>query len=151
MFSHQDVATETFNRCWTLLDQDQLDADQQRELERTAMASLYHWSVVGGAKEEAIGEWMVARVCVRLGFAEEAIRHAARAAEVVSEHGLGDYLVASTLEGLARAHALAGQLETATMLKEAAVRALDVISNEQDRALIERQIAEEPWFGVPAS
>ncbi len=146
--THREFAVSTYNGSWNLLDRAELSAEEQIELERMACASLYHWSVIGGAQELATGEWLLARVYIRLGFGHEALRHASMAAELASKNEVADYLKASTLEGLARAHAMMGIVDDAIALRGAAVSALDEIVDPEDRELIESQISEGPWFGI---
>jgi len=146
--TNREFAVSTFNGTWNLLDRAELSADEQIELERMACASLYHWSVIGGAQELAMGEWLLARVYIRLGYGHEALRHASIAAELASRNEVADYLKASTLEGLARAHAMMGIADDAISLRAAAVSALDEIADPEDRELIESQISEGPWFGI---
>ena len=148
MSSHEDFAKLTYNECWELLGREQLDQDEQRRLQRLSYASLYHWSQVGGPMEEAIGEWMVSRVHVRLGFSEAALTHAARAVEVVRESQLTGFVVASCFEGLARAHAMNGDEQLAIQFRRVAIAELDQIEDAEDRDLIQQQIADEPWFGI---
>jgi len=146
--SHREFAVSTFNGTWNLLDRAELSAEEQIELERMASASLYHWSIIGGPQELATGEWLLARVYIRLGFGHEALRHASMAAELASQNEVADYLKASTLEGLARAHAMMGIVDDAIALRATAVAALGEIADPEDRELIESQIEEGPWFGI---
>ena len=74
-----------------------------------AHASRYHWGVVGGPKELAIGEWQISRVYAVLRRPEPALYHAQRALEICEASEIGDFPLAYAYEALARAFAIAGK------------------------------------------
>ena len=74
-----------------------------------AHASRYHWSVVGGPEELAIGEWQISRVYAVLDRPEPSLYHGQRCLEICKASKLGDFPLAYAYEALARAFALAGK------------------------------------------
>jgi hypothetical protein len=139
---HRQVAGQTYNAAWTLLESDR-SAQQDRELLTLAFASRYHWAIVGGPAEAVISDWMVSRCCAAVGEPALAVRFAEAALA-----GLGDdapaWLRASVHEGMARACAAAGNTagrETHVVLAQQAI-ALE--TDAEDRALILAQIANLP-------
>lgn len=139
------LAVRLFNRTWELLESER-DAAADREALETAMASRLHWTGIGTDENLAAGDWLVGHVASRLGHAELALDFAAAAHERVatSREQLPAWLVASTLEGLARAHAVAGHDEERDAFAADARRVLEAVEDEEDREIVEGQLASIP-------
>ena len=56
---HRKMAAELFNSTWDLIAKKNRTKDEDDQMIHMAYASRYHWSVVGGPKEAAIGEWQI--------------------------------------------------------------------------------------------
>src|SRR5204862_2539706 len=83
-----------------------------------AHASRYHWGVVGGPEQLAIGEWQISRVYAALGRPEPSLYHAERCLEICEAHKVGYFPFAYAYEALARTFAIAGKSrERAACLK----------------------------------
>jgi hypothetical protein len=121
---------DLFNEVWRLLESRE---DDDRML-HAAHASRFHWGEAEECAPEnlARGEWQVARVYTVLGRAEPAIWHARRCLEQCEQNGIGDWDLAYAYESLARAHALAGDVE-AENWKAKARAAGDAIADPEDR------------------
>ena len=143
------LAVRLFGRVWTLLDTDR-DGAADLDLLAVAMASRLHWQAVGDAENHVVGDWMVAHVASRLGYADLALDFAAAAHERVtadsadSADPLPAWLLASTQEGLARAHSAAGHTEERDPWVLAARTTLAGVEDAEDRELIESQLADIP-------
>lgn len=138
------LAVGLFNHVWSLLEIAARTPDQDDEMIHAAHASRYHWGEVGEATQRAIGEWQVARVYSVLGRAEPAVHHARRCLQLVEEHHVEAWLLASAFEGLARAHAVAGDREAAEEWKARAVAAAAGIEEPEERQVVEGDIATLP-------
>lgn len=143
------LATRLFNRTWELLDGERDEAGD-RELLATAMASRLHWQGIGTDENLAAGDWLVSHVASRLGHAALALDFAVAAHERVSTSGerLPAWLVASTLEGLARAHAVAGHDEERDAFAADARRVLEAVEDDEDREIVEGQLATVPGLSL---
>jgi hypothetical protein len=139
------LAVRLFNRTWELLDAKR-DEAVDREVLATAMASRLHWQGVGTDDNLAVGDWLVAHVASRLGLADLALDFAAAAHEraTTSSQEMPAWLVASTLEGLARAHAVAGHQEERDAFAADARRVLEAVDDDEDREIVESQLATVP-------
>lgn len=107
-----------------------------------AATSLNLWRKVGTAKNISIGCWLYSRALSKAGaamLALEAIRESLQASQELEAPE--DWLVASALEGYARALKCAGSPEFQGAL-DSALRAIDAIKDEADRQLIAGQIAD---------
>ena len=132
---------ELFNATWELLGS---RADDDRML-HMAHASRFHWGQAPECKPEnlARGEWLVSRVYSVLGRAEPAIWHARRCLDYCEENGIGDWDLAYAYEALARAHAVAGDAESADW-KAKARAAADEIAEAEDREHFDEDYATLP-------
>ena len=144
------LAVRLFNRTWELLDSER-DAAGDREVLATAMASRLLWQGVGTDENLAAGDWLVSHVASRLGHGDLALDFAAAAHERVSTSNeqLPPWLVASTLEGLARAHAVAGHDEERDAFAADARSVLEAVDDDEDREIVEGQLATVPGLAQP--
>src|SRR6266699_554760 len=106
---HRQMAAELFNGTWKLLSKKRRTKEETNTMIHMAHASRYHWGVVGGPKELAIGEWQISRVYAVLRRPEPALYHAQRALEICEASEIGDFPLAYAYEALARAFAIAGK------------------------------------------
>lgn len=143
---HRKLAVDLFNMCWAIMGQESRTQEDNDRLERAAMASLYHWSIVGDATNASIGEWMASRVHIVLGNREEALRHAERCMEVTNAADLKDFYLAFAYEARARAHAQLGNSEICRADQLAAVS--EPIEEEEDKKIFESDFFGGNWFGL---
>ncbi len=138
------LASQLFNRCWELLEQDELSADDEVELLTSALTSRFHWLLAGGPDKWIISDWMVARAAGVTGSSDVALRFALRAYEAARASETPDWLVASSAEGVARAYAVAGNAEEFAKWAALARRLIEVIVDPENKVLIEGQLADIP-------
>ena len=144
------LAVRLFNRTWELLESSR-NAAAERELLATALASRLHWQDVGTDENLAAGDWLVAHVASHLGYADLALDFAAAAHEraTTADPPVELWLVASTQEGMARAHAVAGHDQERDQWAADARATLDGVDDDEDRELIESQLATVPGLTRP--
>lgn len=140
------LAVRLFNHTWELLEASTRGPAEDRAMLAAALASRLHWQGIGTAENEAAGDWLVAHVASHLGYADLALDFASAAHEtaVGADPPVPAWLVASTLEGLARAHACAGHETERDRYAADTRRALESVDDEQDRALVAGQLAAIP-------
>jgi DNA-binding transcriptional MerR regulator len=136
--SHKELGSALFNHVWTLLEATDRTRAQDDEMIHAAHASRFHWARAEGTGpvNHARGEWQCSRVYAVLGRAEPALWHAERCREILEGSGIGDFDIAAAYEALARAHAVAGDPETAGRWRAKATAALDGIADPDDREII---------------
>ena len=139
---HRRLGVDLFNHTWTLLDKSERTPGEDDEMLHAAHASAYHWSRVGAPENFARSEWQVSRVNAVLGRAEAAVHHAQRSLDHCREHGIGDWDLAFAYEALARAHKVAGDEGDYRRYLEFARAAATRIAEDEDRELLERDLAE---------
>jgi hypothetical protein len=138
------LAVRLFNRTWELLEQPDRDPAGDRVMLATAMASRLHWDGIGTEENLAAGDWLVAHIASHLGYADLALDFAAAAHELAAGADVPRWLLASTQEGLARAHAVAGHAGERDRWAAEARSTLEGVDDAEDRELIESQLATVP-------
>jgi DNA-binding transcriptional MerR regulator len=145
---HRRLGIDLFNHVWTLIETPDRTPEQTDEMIHAAHASRYHWSQAGTLANLARGEWQVSRVYSTLGRGEPALWHARRAVELAEAAAAAgaadDWDVPAALEGLARAHAVAGEVEAGAAARDRARAALAAVEDAGDRELIEQDLATLP-------
>ncbi|MEO8330123.1 MAG: hypothetical protein ABI586_08970, partial [Candidatus Nanopelagicales bacterium] len=102
------MAVQAFNQAWDLIDKQDRTAEEDRQLLLLACASRQLWDDIGEPMQLVTGDWQVAHVAALLGYTSLSLEFATAAFERASSSEVPLWLLASTCEGLARAHAVAG-------------------------------------------
>jgi len=139
--TQRDLAVAMFNRTWELIDTADRTAELDREMLTSAAASRALWADIGGPEQLAVGDWQVAHVASLLGHKQIALDFASAAYRRASAADVPRWLVASTCEGLARAHATAGHHVERDEWVRRARAILTEVDDPDDRDLIESQLA----------
>src|SRR5437899_7309713 len=132
---HRKMAAHLFNSTWVLLEKQSRSKKDSNTMIHMAHASRYHWGVVGGPKELAIGEWQISRVYAVVRRPEPSLYHAERCLEICKAHGVGDFPLAYAYEALARAFAIAGKSRERAACLKLAKAAGERIRDDDDRTL----------------
>ncbi len=138
------LASRLFNEVWTLLEREERTPAEADLMVHTAHASRFHWEAVGTEQHRAIGEWQVSRVYATLGRSEPALHHAHASVAHAAAEGVEPWVAASAQEGLARALAVAGDLEAARSAREVAQALADAIDDPEDREIVVADIDSLP-------
>ena len=151
---HRWLGVHLNNEAWNVIDQWESESDDQLRRNEEALyrayASVYHWMQVGSPINQGRGEHLVSRTAVLVGFPELAIRHASRYLELIDAHPdlAEDWDHAYAHEAMARALAMAGEMELARIERAKAEHLCSLIAEEQDRAVVAAELARKPWFGL---
>lgn len=130
------LAVDLFNGVWQLLEKEDRSPAEDDRMLHMAHASRFHWESAGTAVHLVRGEWQCSRVYAVLGRAEPALHHAQRVLDLCRDNGIGDWDLAFGYEALARAQAVAGNLEAAHAATEQALAAAEDIADPDDRSLV---------------
>ena len=140
---HRRCAAEANNRAWELSEQTRSAAEDQ-EMLNAAHASAWHWAKVGTELNRMRSTMLLAEVHALLGMGQSALAHA----EEMRAYFLGaqppDWEIAFVHVVHAHAASVAGETEKHRNSYVLAVAALENISNEE-----ERRIVEKTFLGVP--
>lgn len=148
--THRTIAVEANNSVWEILGKPVAEIDEfgAEEMTQRAYAAAYHWARAEGSTvaNEARAEWLLSRVWAVRGNGALALSHARRCMEACERGSLLDFDLAYAHESLARAQACLGNREAAQQHRAAA--AAVPIGDDEDRAVVESDLAAEPWFGL---
>ena len=136
---HRAIAISTYGDCWDLLESVR-SAEEDRNLMTLAFTSRYHWLKAGGPTEWVISDWMVSRCAAAVGEGSLSVTFAKSALAGVADDSPA-WLRASMYEGMARACVAIGDLEGKVQHIAQARRELESEESQEDRQLIESQIA----------
>lgn len=137
---HRKMASDLFNGVWALLEKEERTCAETDRMIHAAHASRFHWEFGGSPVNLAIGEWQCARVHAVVRQPDAAIYHGLRYLELAEDYDLGAFHVAYAHEALARAYLLTDKEKAARHL-ERARGALEQIVDEEERALVEKELA----------
>lgn len=148
--AHREFAKQSNRKAWDLLMLEDRSPVEEQEMLKAVYASAYHWGFVGIPLNHQRAEWMLAHVHTVLGNAQAALTHAARCYELTeaNKHLMKDFDLAYAAEGLARAHALAGNQAEAKRYKEQARKLGDQIQDAEDKEIFDGDLKGGEWFGV---
>jgi DNA-binding transcriptional MerR regulator len=135
------LAGELFNYVWTLLEKEDRTERETELMVAAAYASRFFWEEPGDAVRHVRGEWQISRACAVAEMAEAALRHGHRCLALCEEHGIADFDLAYAYEALARAHAVAGDDQSAKQYADQARAAAELISDQEDRELVDSDLA----------
>jgi hypothetical protein len=147
---HETLAKQINGEIWSLLDKPDRSEEDDERLVLAAHASYYHWLHAGTSVHRQRGEWMLAHVHTVLGR-ESAARHHARRCLAFTEAFAGemkDFDVAYAYEAMARAAALAEDVDTARRYLPLAEAQGARIADEEDRTIFLGDLRRGPWFDV---
>ena len=150
---HRRQAVDANNSTWELLDGRSLVGDDLDQLLERAYAAAHHWRRAEGSGpvNRARASWLLSRAHAVAGHGELALHHAERCAEHTADAGdeAADFDHAFQHEARARALACLGRMDEARAARDQAVST--PIADDQDREIVEGDLASEPWFGLDAS
>ena len=127
-----------FSETWDLMEKDDRTQEDDDLMLHTTHASALHWSRAEGVKPEnsARSQWQVSRVNAVLRLPDACLHHAQRCLDICLANGVGDWDIAFAYEALARAHAVAGDMEAARAMTERALEAVEQIVEDDDRKIV---------------
>jgi hypothetical protein len=130
---HKELAVELFNQVWDLLEREDRTVEEDDRMVHAAHASRFHWGEIGTPLEFERGEWQVSRVYAVLSRPHGALYHGQRCLEICQANAIGDFDIAFAYEALARAHAVAGNVEKSWEYVALAQQAAGQIADEGNR------------------
>lgn len=139
---HKTFAVNLFNLVWDLLDKEDRTPDEDDRMLHAAHASRFHWGEIGTPLEFERGEWQISRVYAVLHRPQAALHHAQRCLEICQANEIGDFDLAFAYEALARAHAVAGDVDKGKAYLAQAEKAGANIEDENTREYVFSELAD---------
>ena len=147
---HRKLAIEANNSTWELLDREPSSLSEQdiEEMTRRAYAAAYHWTRAENATvvNEIRASWLIAKVWIHQSRGDVALDISDRCIELCLANNIADFDLAYVYETKARSLACLGDIGGA---REAKQRAQQIdIADDEDRKLVQADLAKGPWFGL---
>jgi hypothetical protein len=148
--AHVLFAKRLNGEVWQLLENPDRTIEDNERMVAAAFASYYHWLHAGDEVNQQRGEWMIARVYTVLDNAQMAVTHASRCLDLTESYKekMADFDVAFAYEGIARAHALAGEQDVAKEFMRLAEKAGEEIADSEDKEIFMGDFHGGNWYGL---
>ena len=148
--AHKAFAITLNGIVWRLLEKNDRSQLEDDELLYAAHACSYHWLQVGTGVHQQRGEYLISKVYISLNRPIPALHHAKRCLDLTEQHKdeMKDFDIAYAYEGLARAHAINGQIEQARDYYGLARKSGDAIKDDEDKSIFDGDFASGDWFGI---
>ena len=133
--AHKYFSANCFNKAWDLIDKTDRTPEEDEQMIRLSLASQYHWTQRDdySATSASIGYWQTSRIYALLDQAENARRYGQLCLEASRAEDVGPFFLGYAYEALARAEAVAGDMEKSAEYIAAAKSAADKIDKAEDR------------------
>jgi tetratricopeptide (TPR) repeat protein len=143
-----EFAKSIYNGIWDLLSKTNRSSSDNEDMLLSAYASLYHWKQVGTEVNLQRGYWMTARVNQTLGYSHQALEWALKCHKITQENlvVMKDFDLAYAEEGLARAYALAGDLQKAEKHYKLASDLGNKIQDPDDQKIFLSDLQGGNWY-----
>jgi hypothetical protein len=139
---HQRTKARCFNDAWEYLEKRDRAAPEDLRMITLAHTARFHAGLEGTAWSEAVGDWQISRVYAAMHEPSLALAFAQSCVELCEKNGLAD-LLCTAFEAMARAHAVGGNVRSATKFIAKARQQLEGSSvDAEDRAIFRGQIRE---------
>lgn len=111
--AHRYFSAECFNRAWDLIENPDRTPQENEEMIRLAMASLYHWTQREDCTPTnySISYWQLSRIYSLLNQVDNARHYGEICLETSQGEGILPFYLGYAYEALARAEAIAGDAE----------------------------------------
>ena len=142
---HKQVAKETNNGIWPVLDKEDPTQGELENALHMAHASRYHWSKVGTAVNLVRAEYMISRVYSAMNRSEPALYHANRGLEIAedaekTDSNFKDWDMPFVYEALTKAHAAAGNKSDCKTYMDKAQKLIDGLSDPEDKKICQGEL-----------
>jgi len=133
--AQEKLAKSIYNGLWELLEKEDRTPSEDEDLLLGAYSSLYYWKQVGTTVNLQRGYWMISRVHLTLENKDDALAWALKCLALTEKNTekMEDFDLAFAQESLARAYALAGDLERAKNHYRQAVALGEKIQDPEDK------------------
>jgi hypothetical protein len=132
---HRRFAVECNNLCWELTTKAR-SAEEDVEMLNAAHAAAFHWSKVGTELNDIRAKMLLGHVHALLGYGASAMEYAQESHSYLLSHDAPDWEVAFAHAILAQAASVVGDDDLHARAYSDAQRAIDAISDPEDRAVV---------------
>jgi hypothetical protein len=139
---HKYFAANCFNATWDLLDKSDRTPEEDEQMIRLSMTSLWHWTQREDftKKNESIGYWQISRVYAVLGQAEDARKYGHFCLAASQDVSVEPFYLGYAYEALARAESVAGNQAAMREYLEKARQAAALVQEAESRQMLESDL-----------
>ena len=143
---HENFSVQCFNRAWDLMDKGDRSLDEDEEMLRLGMTSLWHWTQRSDCTDQhqCIGYWLISRIHAMLGRADEARRYGEFCLAKSGSADIAPFARAYAYEALARAESVAGNAEPRDKYIADSKAIIDTISDPDTQKMLLDDLATIP-------
>jgi len=136
--THHRFSVECFNAAWDLIEAPQRSIDEDEDMLRRAMTSIWHWTQRPDCTQQnlAVGYWQVSRIHALLGRADEARRYGELSLAASSGEDVAPFALAYAFEALARAEGVAGNADARDKHIARARDVVETMSDDEARQMV---------------
>ena len=140
--AHKYFAANCFNATWDLLDKSDRTPEEDEQMIRLSMASLWHWTQREDftKKNESIGYWQISRVYAVLGQADDARKYGHLCLAASQDQSVEPFYLGYAYEALARAGSIAGNSEEMNEYLKKARQAAAQVKETESRQMLESDL-----------
>lgn len=147
---HRSQGVTANNAIWDFLGKpdDERTDDDDEQMTAAAYAASYHWARATGSGPVNVqrGLYMIAKTWIARRNGPLALHYADMTMALTLANDLTDFDLAYAHEARARALALLGRIDEAQAERTAAIAV--PVADPDDLAIVEADLAAEPWFGI---
>jgi hypothetical protein len=130
--AHRYFSAACFNQAWDLIVKPDRTPEESAQMLHLGMASLWHWTQRADRTPTnlSVGYWQVARIYALLGQPSNARDYARRCLDLSVAEGVEPVYLAYAYEALARAEAVAGNVDEVERYLQEARRLAENVEEE---------------------
>lgn len=133
--AHRYFAVECFNGAWDLIDKTGRTEEEDEEMLRLSLASIWHWTQRKDCTSTnlSVGYWQISRIYTLLGQVENARRYGRLCLEIGQMQGVEPFALGYAYEALARAEMVASNRAEMEAYLQQARNVCEIMTDEEDR------------------
>lgn len=133
--AHRHFAVECFNGAWDLIDKTGRTEEEDEEMLRLSLASIWHWTQRKDCTPTnlSVGYWQISRIYTLLGQVENARRYGRLCLEIGQVQGVEPFALGYAYEALARAEMVASNRAEMEAYLQRARSVCETMTDEEDR------------------
>jgi len=147
--AHRYFAVECFNGAWDLIDKTGRTEEEDEEMLRLSLASIWHWTQRKDCTPTnlSVGYWQISRIYTLLGQVENARRYGRLCLEIGQMQGVEPFALGYAYEALARAEMVASNRAEMKAYLQQARNVCEIMTDEEDRQqlLIDLETIKLAW------
>lgn len=147
--AHRYFSAACFDQAWTLMEKPDRTEEENEEMIRLSLASLWHWTQREDCTDQnlSVGCWQTSRICAILGQSRNARRYGRISLEAARKGRVPPFYVAYAFEALARAECIAGNQQKMNEYLADAHRYAESVEDDKEKQMLRDDLTAIPEAG----